>query len=81
MTKNIFVVVLFVSIGHMCALSFTSCKTKLVWPNKTEIASCYDVIVTSRLTHWQIQGGAAGTHPPTGSNSFVFAYAGCQDPI
>ena len=24
--------------------------------------------------HWQIQGGAAGMCPPTGSISFVFAY-------
>ena len=24
--------------------------------------------------HWRIWGGSAGAHPPTGSNSFVFAY-------
>ena len=27
-----------------------------------------------RKAHWWIQGGAPGTCPPTGSNSFIFAH-------
>ena len=28
---------------------------------------------TEKHSHWRIQGGAPGTRPPTGSNSFIFA--------